>query len=130
KLFFAYGIGNSMFFPLSVGATALLESGRPTPVLFARRAVAGGATLLFGTPSFWGPLLACDVADDAFASVRQGVSAGESLAPRMFHGMRERLDVEVLDGSGSTEMLHIYISNRPGEVHPGSSGTPVPGYEV
>lgn len=130
KLFFAYGIGNSMFFPLSVGATALLESGRPTPELFARRATQDGATLLFGTPSFWGPLLASGVGDDAFASVRQGVSAGESLPPRMFHGMVERFGVEVLDGIGSTEMLHIYMSNRPGQVHPGSSGAPVPGYEV
>ena len=130
KLFFAYGIGNSMFFPLSVGATALLESGRPTPELFARRAAADEATLLFGTPSFWGPLLASDVADDAFASVRQGVSAGESLPSRMFHGMVQRFGVEVLDGLGSTEMLHIYISNRPGQARPGSSGTPVPGYDV
>jgi|SRR5579875_1154695 len=130
KLFFAYGIGNSMFFPLSVGGTALLEPGRPTPALFAERAARDRATLLFGTPSFWGPLLASDVPDDAFATVRQGISAGEALPPRMFHGMRERFRVEVLDGIGSTEMLHIYISNRPGRVHPGSSGTPVPGYDV
>ena len=130
KLFFAYGIGNSMFFPLSVGATALLEPSRPSPELFARRAAADRATLLFGTPSFWGPLLASDVPDDAFATVRQGVSAGEALPPRMFHGMLDRFGVEVLDGIGSTEMLHIFISNRPGAVHPGSSGTPVPGYDV
>jgi benzoate-CoA ligase family protein len=130
KLFFAYGIGNSMFFPLSVGATALLEPSRPTPALFAQRATEDEATLLFGTPSFWGPLLASDVPDDAFATVRQGVSAGEALPPRMFHGMSERFGVEVLDGIGSTEMLHIFISNRPGQVHPGSSGTPVPGYDI
>ncbi|WP_344598684.1 benzoate-CoA ligase family protein [Actinomadura vinacea] len=130
KLFFAYGIGNSMFFPLSAGATALLEPARPTPGLFARRASADQATLLFGTPSFWGPLLASDVPDDAFATVRQGVSAGEALPPRMFHRMAERFGVEVLDGIGSTEMLHIFISNRAGKVHPGSSGTPVPGYDI
>jgi benzoate-CoA ligase len=130
KLFFAYGIGNSMFFPLSVGATAVLEPSRPTPHLFAQRAVADGATLLFGAPSFWGPLLASDVPDDAFASVRQGVSAGEALPPRMYHGMLARFGVEVLDGIGSTEMLHIFVSNRPGRVHPGSSGLPVPGYDV
>ncbi|GLZ05173.1 benzoate--CoA ligase [Actinomadura sp. NBRC 104412] len=130
KLFFAYGIGNSMFFPLSVGATALLEPSRPSPDLFARRATADQATLLFGTPSFWGPLLASDVPDDAFATVRQGVSAGEALPPRMYHGMLDRFGVEVLDGIGSTEMLHIFISNRPGKVHPGSSGTPVPGYDI
>lgn len=133
KLFFAYGIGNSMFFPLSVGGTALLEPSRPTPQLVARRASADRATLLFGTPSFWGPLLACDVSDvgdDAFGSVRQGISAGEALPARMLHGMRERFGVEVLDGIGSTEMLHIFISNRPGKARPASSGTPVPGYEV
>jgi len=130
KLFFAYGIGNSLFFPLSVGATALLEPGRPTPALFAARAVRDRATLLFGTPSFWGPLLASDVLPDAFATVRQGVSAGEALPARMYEGMRSRFDVEVLDGIGSTEMLHIFMSNRPGRVRPKSSGTPVPGYDV
>jgi benzoate-CoA ligase len=130
KLFFAYGIGNSMFFPLSVGATAVLEPTPPPPPQVAQRAVADGATLLFGAPSFWGPLLASDVPDDAFASVRQGVSAGEALPPRMYHGMFARFGVEVLDGIGSTEMLHIFVSNRPGRVHPGSSGLPVPGYDV
>jgi benzoate-CoA ligase len=130
KLFFAYGIGNSMFFPLSVGATTLLEPGRPAPQTFAERATRDSATLLFGTPSFFGPLLASDVPDDAFATVRRGASAGESLPARMVNGMAERFGVEVLDGIGSTEMLHIYLSNRPGAVHPGSSGTPVPGYEV
>jgi len=130
KLFFAYGIGNSMFFPLSVGGTALLEPSRPSPALFAERAGVDKATVLFGTPSFFGPLLASDVGDDAFASVRQGVSAGEALPPRMYHRMLERFGVEVLDGIGSTEMLHIFISNRAGQVHPGSSGTPVPGYTV
>jgi benzoate-CoA ligase family protein len=130
KLFFAYGIGNSMFLPLSVGGTALLEPGRPTTALFAARAEREGATLFFGGPSFWGPLLASDVHDDAFASVRQGVSAGETLPARMYHRVVERFGVEVLDGIGSTELLHIFISNRPGRVHPGSSGTPVPGYEI
>ncbi|WP_212913921.1 benzoate-CoA ligase family protein [Streptomyces sp. TS71-3] len=131
KLFFAYGIGNSMFFPLAAGAAALLEPSRPSPAVFAKRVAGDGATLFFGTPSFWGPLLASDgIPDDTFASVRQGVSAGEPLPPRMYHGMRERFGVEVLDGIGSTEMLHIYISNRPGGSRPSCSGVPVPGYEV
>ncbi|HEY4457132.1 MAG TPA: benzoate-CoA ligase family protein [Pseudonocardiaceae bacterium] len=130
KLFFAYGIGNSMFFPMSVGGTALLEPGRPSPRAVAERAKADGATLLFGSPSFWAPLLASDAADDSFATVRHGVSAGEALPERMFVGMRDRFGVEVLDGIGSTEMLHIFISNRPGEARPGSSGFPVPGYDV
>ncbi|MGY6026041.1 benzoate-CoA ligase family protein [Streptomyces spinosirectus] len=131
KLFFAYGLGNSMFFPLSAGATALLEPARPSPALFAKRAAADRATVLYGVPGFLGALLASlDIPDDAFATVRVGVSAGEALPARIYQGMRERFGVEVLDGIGSTEMLHIFISNRRGRVHPGSSGEPVPGYAV
>jgi benzoate-CoA ligase family protein len=130
KLFFAYGIGNTMFLPLSVGAAAVLEPAHPSPALFAQRVVHDRPTLLFGAPSFWGPLLASEVPADSFSSVRQGVSAGEALPARMYQGMADRFGVEVLDGIGSTELLHIFISNRPGQVHPGSSGIPVPGYEV
>ncbi|MFI6657870.1 benzoate-CoA ligase family protein [Streptomyces sp. NPDC050523] len=131
KLFFAYGLGNSMFFPLSAGATALLEPARPAPALFAERAAADRATVLYGVPGFLGALLASlDIPDDAFGTVRVGVSAGEALPARIYQGMRERFGVEVLDGIGSTEMLHIFISNRRGRVHPGSSGEPVPGYAV
>ncbi|MFJ9631867.1 benzoate-CoA ligase family protein [Streptomyces sp. NPDC101175] len=131
KLFFAYGIGNSLFFPLAAGATALLEPSRPSPALFAKRAAGDRATILFGTPSFFGPLLAgADIPDDAFGTVRLGVSAGEALPARMYEGMLQRYGVEVLDGIGSTEMLHIFVSNRTGRVRPGSSGTPVPGYAV
>jgi len=133
KLFFAYGIGNSMFFPLSVGASVVLEPGRPSPALFAQRVAQHGVTLFFGVPSFWGPMLAAstdEVPDGVLSRVRQGVSAGETLPPRIYHGIRERYGVEILDGIGSTEVLHIYISNRPGRVIPGSSGTPVPGYRV
>jgi len=131
KLFFAYGLGNSMFFPLAVGGTALLEPARPTPALFAKRAAADRATILFGVPGFLGALLAgLDVPDDAFATVRLGVSAGEALPARIYQGVLERFGVEVLDGIGSTELLHIFMSNRQGRVHPGSSGEPVPGYAV
>jgi benzoate-CoA ligase len=133
KLFFAYGIGNSMFFPLSVCATTVLEPARPSPALFAGRVAEHGVTLFFGVPSFWGPLLAAsptEVADDALATVRHGVSAGETLPARIFHGIRDRYGMEILDGIGSTEVLHIYISNRPGHVVPGSSGIPVPGYRI
>lgn len=131
KLFFAYGLGNSMFFPLAVGGTAVLEPARPSPALFAKRAATDRATVLFGVPGFLGALLASlDVPDDAFATVRLGVSAGEALPARIYRGMLERFGVEVLDGIGSTEMLHIFMSNRQGQVHPGSSGAPVPGYAV
>jgi benzoate-CoA ligase family protein len=130
KLFFAYGIGNSMFFPLAVGASAVLEPSRPSPALIADLVARHGVTLFYGSPSVYGPLLASDLPATAFAGVRQGVSAGEALPARMVNGMRERFGLEVLDGIGSTEALHIYLSNRPGEVAPGTSGVPVPGYEV
>ena len=130
KLFFAYGIGNSMFFPLSVGACAVLEPSRPDPEQYSRLAAEHSATLFFAVPSFWGPLIAADLPRERFATVRLGVSAGEALPVRMFRGVGERYGFEVLDGIGSTEALHIFISNRPGEVVPGSSGFPVPGYEI
>lgn len=130
KLFFAYGIGNSMFFPLSVGACAVLEPSRPNPEHYSRLAQQHGATLFFAVPSFWGPMIAAELPRERFATVRRGASAGEALPARMFHGVLDRYGFEVLDGIGSTEALHIFISNRPGEVVPGSSGFPVPGYEV
>ncbi|MFP5068764.1 benzoate-CoA ligase family protein [Pseudonocardia nantongensis] len=130
KLFFAYGIGNSMFFPLSAGACAVLEPSRPDPERYSALAQQHGATLFFAVPSFWGPMVAADLPRERFATVRRGASAGEALPARMFHGVRERYGFEVLDGIGSTEALHIFISNLPGAVVPGSSGFPVPGYEV
>jgi len=130
KLFFAYGIGNSLFFPLSVGASSVLEPSRPHPGLYAQRVAEHGVTLFFGGPSFWGPLMAADLPRETFATVRNGVSAGETLPARMYHGVREQYGFEILDGIGSTEALHIFISNVAGKVVPGSSGFPVPGYEV
>ncbi|GDY33283.1 benzoate-CoA ligase family protein [Gandjariella thermophila] len=130
KLFFAYGIGNSAFFPLAAGATAVLEPERPTPALIAERVRAQRPTLFFGVPTFYAALLASDIPDDTFASVRQGVSAGEALPEVLFERFLRRFGVEILDGLGSTEALHIFLSNRPGRVHPGSSGIPVPGYDV
>lgn len=130
KLFFAYGIGNSMFFPLSVGACTVLEPSRPDPEHYSRLVEQHGATLFFAVPSFWGPTIAAELPRERFATVRRGASAGEALPARMFHGVLDRYGFEVLDGIGSTEALHIFISNRPGEVVPGSSGFPVPGYEV
>jgi benzoate-CoA ligase family protein len=130
KLFFAYGIGNSLFFPLAVGGCAVLEPSRPNPQLFADRIRDHGVTLFFGGPSFWGPLLAADLPPETFATVRNGVSAGEALPARMFHGVKAQYGFEILDGIGSTEALHIFISNVAGKVVPGSSGFPVPGYRV
>ncbi len=130
KLFFAYGLGNSCFFPLAAGATAILERARPTPQLIAERVKADLPTLFFAVPTFYGALLNSDIPDDTFSSVRQGVSAGEPLPAVVYSRFRERFGVELLDGIGSTEALHIFVSNRPGEVSPGSSGWPVPGYDV
>ena len=130
KLFFAYGIGNSMFFPLSVGASAVLEPGRPNPQHYGDLVREHGVTLFYAGPSFWGPLMAAQLPPDTFATVRNGVSAGEALPARMFHGVRDQYGFEILDGIGSTEALHIFISNVPGKVVPGSSGFPVPGYRV
>jgi benzoate-CoA ligase family protein len=130
KLFFAYGIGNSLFFPLAAGAAAVLEPSRPNPRLYADRIAEHGVTLFFGGPSFWGPLMAADLPRETFATVRHGISAGEALPPRMFHGVRDQYGFEILDGIGSTEALHIFISNVAGKVVPGSSGFPVPGYRV
>ncbi|MCU1681382.1 MAG: badA [Amycolatopsis sp.] len=130
KLFFAYGLGNSAFFPLAAGATTLLEPGRPTPQLMAARVRADAPTLFFGVPTFYAAVLASDLPSDSFASVRQAVSAGEALPPALFERFRARFGVEILDGIGSTEALHIFLSNVPGQVRPGSTGVPVPGYRV
>jgi benzoate-CoA ligase len=130
KLFFAYGIGNSVFFPFSVGAVTILEPGRPTPDLFAAVAAEHRPTLFFGVPTFYSAMLASSIADEPFRTVRQGASAGEALPPSLFTRIRDRFGFEILDGIGSTEALHIFLSNRSGEIRPGSSGTPVPGYQV
>jgi benzoate-CoA ligase family protein len=130
KLFFAYGIGNSCFFPLSAGASAVLEPARPTPALVAERLLAERPTLFFAVPTFYAALLAADLPPETFASVRRAVSAGEPLPAPILRRFAERFGVEILDGIGATEALHIFVSNRPGDVRPGSTGVPVPGYDV
>lgn len=130
KLFFAYGIGNSMFFPLSVGATALLDPNRPTPKGVAERIEQGRPTLFFGVPTFYAGLLASDTPDDTLAGVRLGVSAGEPLPAGVQERMKKRFGLEILDGIGSTECLHIFLSNRPGEIKMGTTGKAVPGYDL
>ncbi|MEU7834000.1 MULTISPECIES: benzoate-CoA ligase family protein [unclassified Nonomuraea] len=129
RLFFAYGIGNSLFFPLSVGATTVLDPFRPTPPGVVARVVAERPTLFFAGPTFYAGLLASDAPDDTFSSVRLAASAGEALPAEIYRRFTERFGVDIIDGIGSTEALHIFISNRPGQVRPGTSGTVVPGYE-
>ncbi|WP_020669872.1 benzoate-CoA ligase family protein [Amycolatopsis nigrescens] len=130
KLFFAYGLGNSALFPLAAGATTVLEPARPDPASIAELIRRRRPSLFFGVPTFYAALLASDIADDTFGSVRQAVSAGEPLPPVLFERFADRFGVEILDGIGSTEALHIFLSNRSGQVRPGSTGVPVPGYDV
>jgi benzoate-CoA ligase family protein len=130
KLFFAYGLGNSALFPLSVGATTVLEPRRPSPDVVVERMRENAPTLFFAGPTFFAALLAADLPQDTFSSVRLCASAGEALPASLYRRFTERFGVEVLDGIGSTEALHIFLSNSPGEVRPGTSGVPVPGYDI
>ncbi|MGH3321492.1 MAG: benzoate-CoA ligase family protein [Streptosporangiaceae bacterium] len=130
KLFFAYGIGNSCFFPLSVGAATLLDPAPPTPDGVVQRVAEHRPTLFFGVPTFYAALLAADLSPDAFSTVRQAASAGEPLPPGLYQRFLDRFGVEILDGIGSTEALHIFLSNHPGKVRAGTTGTVVPGYEL
>ncbi len=130
KLFFAYGLGNSLTFPLAAGATTVLDPARPTPEGVAATVSSERPTLFFAVPTFYAALLSSSIPDDTFSSVRQAVSAGEPLPAELFHRFKARFGVEILDGLGSTELLHIFCSNRPGAVLPGTSGTAVPGYEL
>ena len=115
-MFHAYGFGNSLTFPLAVGAEAVLEPTRPpTPALVGG---AHGAVIsrrcFFAVPTFYAALLASDIPDDTFAPLRHAISAGEALPAELFLRFRDRFGVEILDGIGSTEMTHIFISNRRG----------------
>jgi benzoate-CoA ligase family protein len=132
RLFFAYGLGNSLSFPLASGATSVLCEERPTPPVVADVFERHRPTVFFGVPAVFRALV-----DYAWAggqidtsSIRFCVSAGERLPERTLAEWRDLTGLDVLDGVGSTEMLHIFISNTHGRVAPGSTGTPVPGYEA
>ena len=130
KLFHAYGLGNGLSFPLSLGATSVLMSGptRPEPILETLRR--HEPTVFFSVPGLFGVLVRHPDADGALDSVRFSVSAAEPLPPTTIARWRDRFGQDIVDGIGSTEMLHIYCSNRPGDVVPGTSGWPVPGYDL
>jgi benzoate-CoA ligase len=133
KLYFAYGLGNALYFPFSVGATTVLLPGAPTPAAVVETVRHHRPSLYFGVPTSYANTLAADpevwsVAN--FSSVRLCVSAGEPLAGSILERWRARTGTWILDGIGSTECCHIFISNRPGDVRPDSSGTVVPGYEA
>jgi benzoate-CoA ligase len=132
KLFFAYGLGNGLYFPFRVGATAVLHPGRPEPARVFEIIDAYRPTLFYSVPTSYAGLLAVNDAADRYdtSSLRLCVSAGEALPASMYERWKQRFGVEILDGIGSTEILHIFISNRQGRVKPGSSGEIVPGYEA
>ena len=130
KLFHAYGLGNGLTFPLWFGGTSVLLSGPPKPPAIVDTLRRHRPTVFFSVPALFGLLVREADADGALDSVRFCVSAAEPLPPTTIARWRERFGVDIVDGIGSTEMLHIYCSNRPGEVRPGTTGWPVPGYEL
>ena len=131
KLFFAYGLGNAMTFPLWVGATAVLSDQRPSPQMTFDLIACFKPTLYFGVPTLYAAQLrALEQAPRDVSSLRLCVSAGEALPPDIFRRWQALTDLTILDGIGSTELLHIFISNRPEDYKPGSSGRVVPGYEA
>ena len=135
KLFFAYGLGNALSFPLSVGATTLLMAERPTPeAVFKRWRGDVGATrptVFFGAPTgFAGMLASAALPPRADIALRLASSAGEALPGELGERFTAHYGVQIIDGIGSTEMLHIFLSNQPARVRYGTTGWPVPGYEI
>ena len=132
KLFFAYGLGNALTFPFAVGATTILWPGPPTPPNVYAQIERFKPTLFFSVPTNYGQLLAHrqDGQEFDLSSLRLAVSAGEALPKALYERFHQRFGVEILDGIGSTEILHIFISNRAGRARPGSAGELVPGYEA
>ncbi len=132
KMFFAYGLGNSLSIPLYAGATAVVTAGRPTPEAVVDVMHRHQPTVFFGVPTLYGAILADQALDRSLASdrLRLCVSAGEALPKHIGETWETRFGAAILDGIGSTEMLHIFISNRPGDNRYGSTGKPIPGYDL
>jgi benzoate-CoA ligase len=131
KLFFAYGLGNALTFPLSVGATTVLMAERPTPAAAFRRITQHKPTIFCGVPTLYASMLASpDMPTRDQVRLRVCTSAGEALPRKTGEHFAAHTGCEILDGIGSTEMLHIFLSNRPGNVAYGTTGTAVPGYDV
>jgi benzoate-CoA ligase len=130
KAFFAYGLGNSLLFPMSVGAASVLLPPASRPDLIAETAVKYGATLFFGGPTFFANMLRAGMPADALGGVRLAASAGEALPAALYQRWTAHFGVDIIDGIGMTEMLHIFLSNRPGSVRPGTTGVAVPGYDL
>jgi benzoate-CoA ligase len=131
KLFFAYGLGNALTFPMSVGATTVLMAERPTPAAVFKRWTEQGVTVFFGAPTGYAGMLASpDLPARAQVKLRLCSSAGEALPSEIGERFTAHFGCEIVDGLGSTEMLHIFLSNRPGDVQYGSTGKVVPGYRL
>lgn len=132
KLFFAYGLGNAMSFPLFVGATTVLMAERPTPQSVMKRLNDHQATIFYGVPTLFGAILADEGLDRSSGSerLRACVSAGEALPEDIANRWVARFGVDILDGIGSTELLHIFLSNQPGDIRYGTTGKAVPGYRL
>jgi len=131
KLFHAYGFGNSLTFPFWVGAAAVLHQGRPAPAAVFDTIEQRRPTLFFSAPTLYNALLNFEGSRDRdLSSIRLCISAAESLPAEVWRRWKDAYGLTILDGVGSTEMLHIYCSNRTDAVRPGSNGKPVPGYEL
>jgi 4-hydroxybenzoate-CoA ligase len=132
KLFFSYGMGNAMAFPMSVGATTVLLSQRPTPEAVLEVMRRHQPTVFFGVPTLFARLLANKDMRRGAGSVRLrlAISAGEALPAPLGERWRTSAGVDVLDGIGSTEMFQTFLSNQPGDIRFGTTGKPVPGYEL
>jgi 4-hydroxybenzoate-CoA ligase len=143
RMFFSYGLGNSVYFPMFGGCSVVLNPHRPTPEGIFRYLEKFRPTIFFGIPTLYGQMLEYQAridqetgmpadpnAEHSLSSVRICVSAGEALPKDIYHRWKNRFGVDILDGIGSTEMGHIFLSNRPGDIRPGSTGKPVPGYEL
>jgi 4-hydroxybenzoate-CoA ligase len=132
KLFFAYGLGNALTFPMSVGATTVLNSERPTPALMFALMKKYNPSIFFGVPTLFSAMLN----DEALKNERGGAklrlctSAGEALPESVGNSWKSRFGVDIIDGVGTTELLHIFLSNAPGDIKYGTAGRPVPGYKV
>jgi 4-hydroxybenzoate-CoA ligase len=132
KLFFAYGLGNALTFPLSVGATTILNPDRPTPATMFALLQKHNPSIFYGVPTLFAAMLNDESLKDATAGTRLRIctSAGEALPESVGQAWAKRFGADILDGVGSTELLHIFLSNAPGDIRYGSSGRPVPGYRV
>ena len=132
KLFFAYGLGNALTFPMSVGATTVLNSERPTPAVMFALMDKYDPSIFFGVPTLFSAMLNDEAhkSEARFPRLRVCTSAGEALPESVGTAWKRRFGVDILDGVGSTELLHIFLSNAPGDIKYGCSGRPVPGYRV